>query len=972
MALYPPIVASSMPAFNVKDKYVRIYFTLSNYTNVQLSNIKTIHISVRDQTSNNNKINNQSGILVKTFDTSQTEQDKILNRYHIDINSSELIGGFVVDKIYKVQLRFSTLSSTTNIGRQFFTNNVYAFSEWSTVCIIKPISVPQFYINEFRRFMDQSPDSNINLIDTEEGGSQSQDQGDEQEEEQEQYTQTDNLTFTYPFADFSGVYQPNGSSQTLKAWRLRLLDSSYDQDDIINIKNYTKADSGWQFSSAYNYTLDQTALSLKCSLPYQFENDTQYKLLFEIKTRNDYLDGKIYTFKYQQIAADELPGKLYTYVNQEQGYIKIQHDAQGKTIQADNVVLRRSDSKGNFLNWKDLKIYTLAGKQTENLTYYDFTAESGVAYRYMLQSIDIRGRRGAPLKDVHANNESATIAEWQHAYLLQSSGNGDINQVKQLKLKYDFQISSLKTNVSENKTDTIGSKYPYIRKNGNTYYRSFACTGTITTYMDNVDLFISDEQLYDNYVSIYKNSIYDGGSSLGEKPNNYDYIYERKFREKVEQFLYNSNVKIYKSTQEGNILVKLMQVSLTPKNELGRLIYTFSATAYEVDDCSIDTLIKYNFINVGAYSSQISYNQVKIGQLTSYDLSDNPNGKVFEAGKDIITGNTDALNPTSISSKEYFNVSYNGYIVKDFKINYLRLTIQSQPYLIIQDSTGKLIPYQDTVDRNYQEYSKPIEQKLYQIRTKYQNGTTPTVYLGTLFYLNEDGSKSVVISHPNNIYELKDDNLELSTSTKIIPAKNTIMNVDYVISKYIQKDTSNVPKNRKVQVKVGQIIGTYNYSQQLINIIKYKYVQKYRINQDTRVSQYCKGIYSLAIDTEPNTVVYISTKNTNNPSTRRFVVDETGQLNFNFNSNSKVEITSFKVYGMNINSNKLIDKTNEDNIENPKSYELYKINDKYYIYYKNKLYEADKIQNKGLVSYDIKCPVDALVFYTAQVRSDFY
>jgi len=66
-------VASSMPAFNVKDKYVRIYFTLSNYTNIQLSNIKTIHISVRDQTSNNNKINNKSGILVKTFDTSQTE-----------------------------------------------------------------------------------------------------------------------------------------------------------------------------------------------------------------------------------------------------------------------------------------------------------------------------------------------------------------------------------------------------------------------------------------------------------------------------------------------------------------------------------------------------------------------------------------------------------------------------------------------------------------------------------------------------------------------------------------------------------------------------------------------------------------------------------------------------------------------------------------------------------------------------------
>jgi len=35
--------------------------------------------------------------------------------------------------------------------------------------------------------------------------------------------------------------------------------------------------------------------------------------------------------------------------------------------------------------------------------------------------------------------------------------------------------------------------------------------------------------------------------------------------------------------QEGNIFIKLMEVNLTPKNELGRMIYTFSATAYEID-----------------------------------------------------------------------------------------------------------------------------------------------------------------------------------------------------------------------------------------------------------------------------------------------------------------------------------------------------------------------------------------------------
>ena len=32
------------------------------------------------------------------------------------------------------------------------------------------------------------------------------------------------------------------------------------------------------------------------------------------------------------------------------------------------------------------------------------------------------------------------------------------------------------------------------------YYRSFNCTGTITGYMDNTDLFTSAEELFNNYL----------------------------------------------------------------------------------------------------------------------------------------------------------------------------------------------------------------------------------------------------------------------------------------------------------------------------------------------------------------------------------------------------------------------------------------------------------------------------------------
>ena len=148
MALYPPIVASSMPAFKATDGYARIYFTLSNYTSIQSDSIKSIHISIRDQASNNNKAKDPTGIIIKPFENLQTEEDKILNRYHVDIDKADLKdGNFIIDKIYKVQLRFSSISDENISAKMYFTDNVYGFSEWSTVCIIKPISAPNFYIN---------------------------------------------------------------------------------------------------------------------------------------------------------------------------------------------------------------------------------------------------------------------------------------------------------------------------------------------------------------------------------------------------------------------------------------------------------------------------------------------------------------------------------------------------------------------------------------------------------------------------------------------------------------------------------------------------------------------------------------------------------------------------------------------------------------------------------------------------------
>jgi len=119
----------------------------------------------------------------------------------------------------------------------------------------------------------------------------------------------------------------------------------------------------------------------------------------------------------------------------------------------------------------------------------------------------------------------------------------------------------LNYNISESKTDTIGSKYPYIRRNGNMYYRSFPCSGTITAFMDRASLFTSKSEINNNYSNIY--DTFKG--NINQYSNQYDFTYERKFREKVQEFLYNSKPKLFKSLQEGNIFVKLMDISLSPK-----------------------------------------------------------------------------------------------------------------------------------------------------------------------------------------------------------------------------------------------------------------------------------------------------------------------------------------------------------------------------------------------------------------------
>jgi len=65
----------------------------------------------------------------------------------------------------------------------------------------------------------------------------------------------------------------------------------------------------------------------------------------------------------------------------------------------------------------------------------------------------------------------------------------------QLKIQFNPSLNEFKYNVTESQQITIGSQYPYIKRNGHNYFRTFPIGGLISSFMDTTDWY--DPHFYD-------------------------------------------------------------------------------------------------------------------------------------------------------------------------------------------------------------------------------------------------------------------------------------------------------------------------------------------------------------------------------------------------------------------------------------------------------------------------------------------
>lgn len=539
--LYPPVVETYMPAFlvdseNEEENICKLYFSISSYNTID--DIKNAQITVRDQDTNLSVLDNiKYPAEVMLTNILIDENIKTDYKYYVKILKTDISGGFEINKYYKVQIRF------TNV-------------EASDISLTTPQAIDGWLNTNLNNFSEWS---SVCLV---RGISQPQltVQGFSDDE-------TKKINWNIANTKINGKITFKDSSETeiLKSYRVKIYNEATGQlltdSDILYSNNFNSVNS-------FEYVLK-----------YAFSAGTTYKMVIDYTTQNLYSSSKTFLFQVVQQSALTLDIILTGERDPENGRMVLRIKKNEKNSKyTGTMVIRRSSSETNFTIWEDMYFQSFEDVSLIDFTWSDYTIKSGVFYNYAVQGIENNGDRGIMTKFI-----DPAMVVFEHMFL--------VNKDRQLKIAFNPSVSSFKKVYNESKVETIGGQYPFIRRNANVNYAQFPISGVISIEMDEDNLFTSREELFGKSLDFY-----DQFNQDNEITRATDIVYEKAFRDKVLEFLYANDVKIFKSPTEGNFLVKLMDISISPFGPTGRRIWSFSATATEIDDFTIDKCKEYGII----------------------------------------------------------------------------------------------------------------------------------------------------------------------------------------------------------------------------------------------------------------------------------------------------------------------------------------------------------------------------------------
>lgn len=877
--LYPPQVETFMPAFPYNEA-VRVYFSLSVFDSVK--DIKRVHVSVVNQKTNKNALATPLGIRFYDFtadDTATNSQsavcvDKETSRYYIDIAPDMLnadsqyqetvtldngttqtvnLKTWLRNQYYKVQLRFdtyvdtvgtakyNTTSTTDGVGiakkLSYLNTNTQYFSEWSTVCLVRPISVPNMYLttSDFTDDSEGAPAFNRGLI-----------------------TIAGRLEFNYINAKGETVIS-QVETDKLKSFTVSVMNNAADKDIWTSETFYTQDNVD---PNSFSEKINLKEATSKADVDASDNGGGVYALRLDYVTVNGYTGSSVkYAFDLVDYVGDsDFQPTCYFLVDNEEGKVCLY--ARNKLMPANGAIfVSRTSNISEFKDWEIIyasrisDLPTVKNEDAQELIFYyeDKTVGSYVWYQYQIQ---YRTNAGAFTRayafenydtrndtDSSENTEKVACPCFYDAFL----SRGDM----QLDVRYDFSISSLKQNVSRAKFDTLGGKYPKFAENATLKYKQFSISGLISAEADVNQSFLNknkyfvntqnevSNELYQNYLTaqgiaaqrrndflpsslnIQKESftsdsrdkIFDnnpGGysSNTGYLPpyhetTEYDYLWEREFRENALNWLNDGEPKLFRSMTEGLMPVMLMDITLTPNKTLGRMIYSFTATAYEIaDGHSVANLDALGIINIpGVGDDDVDANIPHKNYLDMRLIGQQYNPV-------IVAGNTQIPDPDIVTYYAATKIQerYQGIrgnlkpIITDGKIylNDLKIQFTTMPHSFLTTTDSKTKQTQTFVDK--QNLVDVAQTRLgYRFRLDTFGKDLPNL---KEIYINSRGYYQ--LPSAASAYRLKLCDVDKSNGKEIIQGDRAVF--DYIVNYKLINARQEI---RKVTIK-KTVIGQYS------------------------------------------------------------------------------------------------------------------------------------------------------------------
>lgn len=534
--LYPPTIKGSIPAFYLDETEGTATIAVPFLMNKAVSVEDVAYFSLKVKTVQTNTF-----LFSLTSDPGSTQtyiSEKVV-KFTINNKPKEgeenKLQKIKLGQYLKIQLAYNGIDD--------------AVGYYSTVGIIKYTSKPSLYIKELS---------------------------------------SSGISIFYPI--YTGIFQSGeDKSERPYSYCFTLYDNN---QQVIEKSDWLLHNSTILIDSIDSQSVEQTLDTY--SFDFVPKSNVKYYVQYGVRTLNDLeIFSQMYPCMETAIVKPSFKGTLVAENIFDEGYINLSFEVNNinETI-PDGLLLEiaRADNNGNYENWRVLKrVYFNNYLSASTWNFQDFTIEQGVYYKYSFREYN------------NTNNYSTRMitdviyADFEDMFLWDG--------YRQLKIRFNPKVSSFKTTIQESKTDTIGSKYPFFFKNGVVGYKEFPISGLLSYLIDKNKTFIKPT---DNFQIVFdafirqKTPGIDNRDFFSETTNlvNYNFCEERKFKLRILDWLNNGEIKLFRSPAEGNYLVRLMNISLSPEDKLSRLIHTFSSTAYEIQDFNYQNLINLGFIQI--------------------------------------------------------------------------------------------------------------------------------------------------------------------------------------------------------------------------------------------------------------------------------------------------------------------------------------------------------------------------------------